>query len=43
MQIRQTKLEIVGSDRQGIVREITSARLQLPEHCYLAALKQDLE
>ncbi len=70
---RQTKLEIVGSDRPGIVREITSAlaranvnveeffselvsapmsgetlfkasaRLQLPEHCDLAALKRDLE
>jgi glycine cleavage system regulatory protein len=70
---RQTKLEIVGSDRPGIVREITaalaranvnveeffselvsapmsgetlfkaSARLQLPEHCDLAALKKDLE
>ncbi|HEY5044006.1 MAG TPA: ACT domain-containing protein [Verrucomicrobiae bacterium] len=70
---RQTKLEIVGSDRPGIVREITSAlaranvnveefssevvsapmsgetlfkagaRLQLPEHCDLAALKTDLE
>lgn len=70
---RQTKLEIVGSDRPGIVREITSAlaranvnveeffseivsapmsgetlfkasvRLQLPERCDLAALKQDLE
>jgi glycine cleavage system regulatory protein len=70
---RQTKLEIVGSDRPGIVREITSAlaragvnveefssevvsapmsgetlfkaqaRLQLPERCDLAALKNDLE
>jgi glycine cleavage system regulatory protein len=70
---RQTKLEIVGSDRPGIVRNITSAlarahvnveefssevvsapmsgetlfkasvRLQLPEHCDLAALKKDLE
>jgi glycine cleavage system regulatory protein len=70
---RQTKLEIVGSDRPGIVREITSAlaranvnveeffsevvsapmsgetlfranaRLQLPEHCDLGALKKDLE
>jgi glycine cleavage system regulatory protein len=70
---RQTKLEIVGADRPGIVREITSAlaragvnveefssevvsapmsgetlfkasaRLQLPEHCDLAALKKDLE
>jgi glycine cleavage system regulatory protein len=70
---RQTKLEIVGSDRPGIVREITSAlaragvnveefsseivsapmsgetlfkaqaRLRLPEHCDLAALKKDLE
>ena len=70
---RQTKFEIVGSDRPGIVREITSAlaranvnveefssevvsapmsgetlfkasaRLQLPEHCDLAALKKDLE
>src|SRR5450755_997516 len=70
---RQTKLEIVGSDRPGIVREITSAlaranvnvedffselvsapmsgetlfkagaRLQLPEGCDLAALKNDLE
>ena len=70
---RQTKLEIVGSDRPGIVREITSAlaraevnveefssevvsapmsgetlfkasaRLQLPEHCDLAVLKNDLE
>jgi glycine cleavage system regulatory protein len=68
-----TKLEIVGSDRPGIVREITSAlaranvnveeffsevvsapmsgetlfkasaRLQLPAHCDLAALKEDLE
>ena len=67
------KLEIVGSDRPGIVREITSAlaranvnveeffsevvsapmsgetlfkasaRLQLPAHCDVAALKQDLE
>ena len=70
---RQTKLEIIGSDRPGIVREITSAlaranvnveeffselvsapmsgetlfkasaRLQLPDHCDLAALKKDLE
>jgi glycine cleavage system regulatory protein len=70
---RQTKLEIVGGDRPGIVREITSAlaranvnveeffsevvsapmsgetlfkasaRLQLPERCDLAALKEDLE
>ena len=70
---RQTKLEIVGSDRPGIVREITSTlasanvnveeffsevvsapmsgetlfkasvRVQLPEHCDLAALKKDLE
>lgn len=70
---RQTKLEIVGSDRPGIVREIASAlarasvnveeffselvsapmsgetlfkasaRLQLPEHCDVAALKKDLE
>ena len=70
---RLTKLEIVGHDRPGIVREITSAlaragvnveefssevasapmsgetlfkasaRLQLPEHCNLAALKLDLE
>jgi glycine cleavage system regulatory protein len=70
---RQTKFEIIGSDRPGIVREITSAlaranvnveefssevvsapmsgetlfkahaRLQLPEHCDLAALKKDLE
>ena len=70
---RHTKLEIVGSDRPGIVREITSAlaranvnveeffsevvsapmsgetlfkasaRLQLPAHCDVAALKQDLE
>ena len=70
---RQTKLEIIGSDRPGIVREITaalaranvnveefsselvsapmsgetlfkaSARLQLPKHCDLAALKRDLE
>jgi glycine cleavage system regulatory protein len=70
---KQTKLEIIGSDRPGIVREITAAlaragvnveefsseissapmsgetlfkaeaRLQLPEHCDLAALKQDLE
>jgi glycine cleavage system regulatory protein len=70
---RRTKLEIVGSDRPGIVREITSAlaranvnveefysevasapmsgetlfkasaRLQLPERCDLAALKNDLE
>ena len=70
---RQTKLEIVGSDRPGIVREITSAlaranvnveeffselisapmsgetlfkasaRLQLPAHCDLAALKKDME
>jgi glycine cleavage system regulatory protein len=70
---RQTKLEIVGSDRPGIVREIASAlaranvnveefsselvsapmsgetlfkasaRLQLPEGCNLAALKNDLE
>jgi glycine cleavage system regulatory protein len=70
---KQTKLEIVGSDRPGIVREITSAlaranvnveefssevtsapmsgetlfkavaRLQLPEHCDIAALKKDLE
>ena len=70
---RQTRLDIVGSDRPGIVREITSAlaragvnveefssevvsapmsgetlfkasaRLQLPEGCHLAVLKQDLE
>jgi glycine cleavage system regulatory protein len=70
---RQTRLEIVGADRPGIVHEITSAlaragvnveefsseiasapmsgeplfkacaRLQLPEHCNLAALKADLE
>ncbi len=70
---RQTQLEIVGSDRPGIVRDITSAlaragvnveefsseiasapmsgetlfrafaRLQLPAHCDLAALKTDLE
>jgi len=70
---RQTRLEIIGSDRPGIVRDITSAlaragvnveefssevasapmsgetlfkagaRLQLPEHCDLAALKKDLE
>ena len=70
---RQTKLEIVGADRPGIVREITSAlaragvnveefssevasapmsgetlfkasaRLQLPAHCDLAALKKDME
>ena len=70
---RQTRLEIVGSDRPGIVREITGAlaragvnveefssevvsapmsgetlfktgaRLHLPEHCDLAALKRDLE
>jgi glycine cleavage system regulatory protein len=70
---RQTKLEIIGADRPGIVREITSAlaragvnvedfssevasapmsgetlfkasaRLQLPTHCDLAALKTDLE
>ena len=70
---QQTKLEIVGSDRPGIVREITAAlaragvnveefssevvsapmsgetlfkataRLLLPEHCDLAALKRDLE
>jgi len=70
---RQVKLEIVGHDRPGIVREITSAlaranvnveefssecvsapmsgetlfkaiaRLHLPEHCDLAALKKDLE
>jgi len=70
---RQTKLEIVGADRPGIVREITSAlaragvnveefssevasapmsgetlfkasaRLHLPAHCDLAALKKDLE
>jgi glycine cleavage system regulatory protein len=70
---RQTKLEIVGADRPGIVREITSAlaragvnveefssevasapmsgetlfkagaRLRLPAHCDLAALKRDLE
>ncbi len=70
---KQTKLEIVGSDRPGIVREITSAlaragvnveefssevvsapmsgeilfkavaRLRLPDHCDLAALKTDLE
>jgi glycine cleavage system regulatory protein len=70
---RQTKLEIVGHDRPGIVREISaalaragvnveefsseimsapmsgedlfkaSAHLQLPEHCDLAALKNDLE
>jgi glycine cleavage system regulatory protein len=69
----QTKLEVVGSDRPGIVRDITSAlaranvnveefsseivsapmsgenlfktsaRLQLPENCNLAALKKDLE
>ena len=71
--MRQTKLEIVGHDRPGIVREISaalaragvnveefssevasapmsgetlfkaSARLQLPEHCDLAAMKKDLE
>jgi glycine cleavage system regulatory protein len=70
---RQTRLEIIGADRPGIVREITSAlaragvnveeftsevssapmsgetlfkaaaRLQLPAHCDLAALKQELE
>ena len=70
---RQTKLEIVGSDRPGIVREITAAlaragvnveefssevvsapmsgetlfkataRIHLPEHCDLTALKKDLE
>jgi len=70
---KQTKLEIVGSDRPGIVREITSAlararvnveeftsevisapmsgetlfkasaRLQIPEHCDVTALKKDLE
>lgn len=70
---RQTKLEIVGSDRPGIVRDITSAlaraqvnveefssevlsapmsgetlfkataRLQLPAHCDLAALKKEFE
>ncbi len=70
---RQIRLEIVGSDRPGIVHEITSAlalakvnveefssevssapmsgetlfkagaRLQLPEHCDLAALKKNLE
>jgi glycine cleavage system regulatory protein len=69
----ETRFEIVGSDRPGIVREITSAlaraevnveefssevlsapmsgetlfkataRLQLPAHCDLAALKKDLE
>ncbi len=71
--MRQTKLEIVGHDRPGIVRDISaalaragvnveefssevasapmsgetlfkaSARLQLPEHCDLAAMKKDLE
>jgi glycine cleavage system regulatory protein len=70
---KQTSLEIIGADRPGIVREITSAlaragvnveefsseissapmsgenlfkataRLQLPDRCDLAALKQDLE
>ena len=70
---RQTQLEIVGADRPGIIREITSvlaranvnveelssevasapmsgetlfkasARLQLPAHCDLTALKSDLE
>jgi len=70
---RPVKLEVVGHDRPGIVREITSAlaradvnveeffsevvsapmsgetlfkavaRLQLPEHCDLAALKKGLE
>ena len=70
---RQARLEIVGHDRPGIVRQIThalaranvnveefssecvsapmsgetlfkaAARLQLPEHCDLAALKTDLE
>jgi glycine cleavage system regulatory protein len=70
---KQTRMEIVGSDRPGIVREITSAlarsgvnveefssevvsapmsgetlfkaglRLQLPDGCDLAALKNDLE
>lgn len=70
---RQTRLELVGADRPGIVHEITSAlaragvnveefsseiasapmsgeplfkadaRLQLPAHCDLAALKADLE
>jgi glycine cleavage system regulatory protein len=68
-----TQLEIIGADRPGIVREITSAlaragvnveefssqvasapmsgetlfkataRLQVPIHCDLVALKQDLE
>lgn len=71
--LRQTKLEIVGHDRPGIVRDISAAlaranvnveefsseivsapmsgedlfkaqaRLQLPEHGDLAALKNDLE
>ena len=70
---KQTKLEIIGADRPGIVREITAAlarasvnveefssevvsapmsgetlfkasiRLQLPDHCDVAALKKDLE
>jgi glycine cleavage system regulatory protein len=70
---KQAKLDVVGSDRPGIVREISSAlaranvnveeffsevvsapmsgetlfkasaRLQLPEHGDLAALKKDLE
>jgi glycine cleavage system regulatory protein len=70
---RQTKLEITGGDRPGIVREISAAlaranvnveeftseivsapmsgetlfkaaaRLQLPDHCDLGALKRDLE
>jgi glycine cleavage system regulatory protein len=70
---QQTRLEIIGADRPGIVHEITAAlaragvnveefsseitsapmsgenlfkanaRLQLPEHCDLAALKKDLE
>jgi len=70
---RQVRLEIVGHDRPGIVRDISAAlaragvnveefssevasapmsgetlfkaaaRLQLPEHCPLAALQRDLE
>jgi glycine cleavage system regulatory protein len=70
---RETKMEIIGQDRPGIVHEISSAlaragvnveefssevasgpmsgeplfkasaRLQLPEKCNLAALKQELE
>ncbi|HEY1789268.1 MAG TPA: ACT domain-containing protein [Verrucomicrobiae bacterium] len=70
---RESKIEIIGQDRPGIVREISaalaragvnveeftsdvtssamsgeqmfkaSARVQLPEHCNISALKKELE